>query len=197
MPRPWRRLIRRPEWLLTCLLTPTFWEAAVAAVLLQEVPPNSVVHVANSLAVRDVDTFAAANGKTVTVLCNRGLNGIDGTLATFLGESWVATKQAGCQAFALVGDLAFLHDIGALQMARPMTIAATVVVVNNGGGAIFDTLPIRTHAGLFARYFKTPQVADIGALCAATGAMWQRVDEVASLRAALRTNRGLPRPAGD
>ena len=108
--------------------------------------------------IRDVDSFTPA--KDVAVFANRGANGIDGTLACALGT---ATGWQHGPTVLLVGDLAFLHDVGALQLAQQLPIRLTAVVINNGGGGIFDFLAIAQHAH-FERFFRTPQVADLMAL---------------------------------
>lgn len=140
-------------------------EAAVIAQLLDLLPDNALLFVGNSMAVRDLDTFSGTSGKTLTVMGNRGASGIDGNLATFLGAAASGRFSA---ALALVGDLTFLHDLGGLAAWKG---DATIAVLANGGGAIFEHLAV---AGIlpraeFAQGWLTPQSADIAAASAAFG----------------------------
>lgn len=170
-----------------------FWGGAVVRELMEALPAGAGLHVASSMAVRDLDSFAPPRTSDVRVWCNRGTNGIDGTLACFLGA---ATAWQEDPAVALMGDLAFLHDVGALLLGNALRgQSATVVVVNNQGGSIFDFLPIAQHPSAFAPHFRTPQVATIGALCAAAEVRSARVISREGLRAALQES--LARPGLD
>jgi 2-succinyl-5-enolpyruvyl-6-hydroxy-3-cyclohexene-1-carboxylate synthase len=122
------------------------------------------------------------------VQANRGLSGIDGTVSTAIGLA-----LGGGRVRALVGDLTFLHDAGALllgpQERRP---DLQVVVLNDGGGGIFSLLEHGQRAGtsagraaVFERVFGTPQQADLAALCQGYGVEHRRVNDLADLRKAL------------
>lgn len=102
--------------------------------------------VASSLPIRDVDSLLTRSGKVVG---NRGASGIDGFVSTALG---VATS--GSETVALSGDLSLLHDSnGFLASEKPNLV---LVVVDNGGGGLFDLLPQAVHAPGFERLFVTP-----------------------------------------
>jgi 2-succinyl-5-enolpyruvyl-6-hydroxy-3-cyclohexene-1-carboxylate synthase len=132
---------------------------------------------ASSQAIRDLDTAGPPAGN-LRVLANRGAAGIDGTLSTAVGAALADQAAGGGRAFALVGDLAFVHDLNGLVIGpgepRP---DLTVVVADDDGGAIFATLeygaPERTgsaaDAAVFERVFGTPTGVDIPALCAGVG----------------------------
>ena len=175
----WQRAEHAARHALDQQCTDDFWEGAIAHTLVHCLPNNAVLHLASSMPVRDADAFASPT--TIKYFASRGANGIDGTLATALGMAQANTAPA----YVLVGDLAFLHDVGALQLARQLQVTLVVVVVNNGGGGIFDFLPIAQHREHFTRYFRTPQQADIGALARAAGANVQRVTSLTTLRSAL------------
>jgi 2-succinyl-5-enolpyruvyl-6-hydroxy-3-cyclohexene-1-carboxylate synthase len=100
------------------------------------VPAGSVVYLGNSLPIREWDLAAIRTDRRWTVGVNRGANGIDGQLSTFLGMC-----APGREHWALVGDLTALHDLGAPWiLSRLSTGPVRIVVVNNGGGQIFRRL---------------------------------------------------------
>ncbi len=143
--------------------------------------PHDRLLFASSRLVRVADEVLG--GKKVPVHANRGLAGIDGTIATGTGIALAsqATAAVGVTR-VLTGDLAFLHDVGALLL--PVGEEAPrlqVVVGNDGGGTIFDGLEVASVAAPSAmeRVLYTPQDVDVAALAAAYG--WDYV------RAATRT----------
>ncbi|MEZ4385537.1 MAG: 2-succinyl-5-enolpyruvyl-6-hydroxy-3-cyclohexene-1-carboxylic-acid synthase [Nannocystaceae bacterium] len=138
--------------------------------------PGAVVHVANSTAIRDLDTFGRLRPGQ-RALCNRGLNGIDGTVATAAGEA----AAIGEPLLAIVGDLALAHDLGALVHAPATSLV--ILAVDNGGGQIFRQLPLRDHPD-FDELFVTPTPLDLAAVAAATGWSYVAVDPGDGLRLA-------------
>jgi 2-succinyl-5-enolpyruvyl-6-hydroxy-3-cyclohexene-1-carboxylate synthase len=94
-----------------------------------------------------------------TVLSNRGLNGIDGTLSTALG---VATSS-GQKTLVVIGDVAFVHDLGALAQIVAEQPDLAVLVIDNSGGGIFRRLPIAAHPSAFESCFETPPAIDYSA----------------------------------
>ena len=133
--------------------------------LVEGLPDGSLLHVASSMAVRDLDSFGPPTNKRIVVSCNRGANGIDGTLSTALGQALAWTQGPVA---VLLGDLAFLHDAGALRTLKSVTVSMPIVVVDNGGGGIFEYLPMEASEA-FGPLFLTPQDADIPALARAAG----------------------------
>jgi len=128
------------------------FEGKVFAETLRHLPPDSNLHVGNSMPVRDLDTFLGASPRTLGVHCNRGANGIDGVVSAALGG---AAAHSGLTVL-IVGDLSFLHDIGALQIAARHHIHIVIVVINNDGGGIFSFLPQSALGEVFDRFFSTP-----------------------------------------
>ena len=137
--------------------------------------PHDRLVVAASRLVRVLDGLAPA--RRIEVRSNRGLAGIDGTIATALGIA--ATSQAGEDPAraagvtrVLIGDLALLHDAGSMLLAegeaRPRI---QILVGNDGGGTIFDGLEVAASADpdAFARVMRTPQRVSIESLAAAYG----------------------------
>lgn len=134
-------------------------EAGIVTAALAALPPGGLLFVANSMSVRDVDAFSGTAAKPLSVLCNRGLSGIDGTLATFFGALASGRFPAG---LVLTGDLAFLHDLGGLAAGQDLPVPAGIVLLDNGGGGIFDYLP-QTRLPEFTAGWITPQRADFAA----------------------------------
>jgi 2-succinyl-5-enolpyruvyl-6-hydroxy-3-cyclohexene-1-carboxylate synthase len=138
---------------------------------------RSPVVVGSSMPVRDA--FLAGPRDGVRVLANRGAAGIDGTVSTAVGVA-LSTGPA----YALLGDLTFLHDANGLVLgpAEPRP-DLTLVVVNNDGGEIFGLLEQGgpQHGGAFERVFGTPHGVDLASLCAATGTGFTRVGAIAEL----------------
>jgi 2-succinyl-5-enolpyruvyl-6-hydroxy-3-cyclohexene-1-carboxylate synthase len=120
------------------------------------------------------------------VVASRGLGGIDGCVSTAIG---LALAQPGRPAYALIGDLTFLHDSNGLLIGphepRP---DLTIVVTNDDGGGIFTLLepgePAR--APDFERIFGTPTGASIADICRAHGVKHELVSTASELGAALR-----------
>jgi 2-succinyl-5-enolpyruvyl-6-hydroxy-3-cyclohexene-1-carboxylate synthase len=95
----------------------------------------------------------------VRFLANRGANGIDGVVSSALG----AALATGRPTWLLTGELALVHDIGGLLAARRAGIHLNVICLDNGGGGIFDFLPVAAHAepGLYEQHIATPAGVDI------------------------------------
>jgi len=113
-------------------------EDRIVRLLAEQAPPHAVLHVASSMPIRELDTFLRPGPRPLRLLSSRGVNGIDGQISTALGVA--AARPAAT--WALLGDLSTLHDVGGLAAAARLDLEATIVVVNNGGGAIFEYLPL-------------------------------------------------------
>ena len=157
-------------------------EAAVARATVAGVPDGGQLVVASSMPVRDVEWFGAPR-HGLTVLSNRGANGIDGVLATAIGAGLAEATPT----VALLGDLAFIYDAGALLWARDRELALTVLVVDNDGGGIFSFLPQATEldGARFERYWGTPHRIDPVAVAAAYGVEAELVESRRQLEAVL------------
>ncbi len=127
-------------------------------------PDGAALHVGNSMPVRDVDTFLGNSGRQLEISCNRGANGIDGVLSTAFGAA--AVREA--PTVLVLGDLSFLHDLGALQIAARYPIHALVTVINDDGGGIFSFLPQAGLGEKYQAYFSTPHgltLETVASLC--------------------------------
>jgi 2-succinyl-5-enolpyruvyl-6-hydroxy-3-cyclohexene-1-carboxylate synthase len=140
----------------------TFSELAIARLLGERLPAESTLFVASSMPVREIETVWPARADPPRVLANRGANGIDGTLSSAFGA-----RAAGGPVCALVGDVAFAHDVGGLLSASRLGLAVTFVLIDNGGGAIFDHLPISSETDVYETHIATPTGIDFEALARA------------------------------
>ena len=161
-------------------------EPLLARELLTALPENALLWAGNSLSVRDIDLVMAPRAD-VRVLASRGASGIDGTASTAAGAALAhAAAHPGSQAFALIGDLAFLHDAAGLAIgpAEPRPDVC-LVVVNNDGGGIFETLEQAAFDGVFERLFGTPHGASVERLAAAFGVPYTLVEQPGELAKAV------------
>jgi 2-succinyl-5-enolpyruvyl-6-hydroxy-3-cyclohexene-1-carboxylate synthase len=144
--------------------------------------PHDRLVLAASRLIRVAD--AIVPGKAISVHANRGLAGIDGTISTATGIAIAAARDGSTGTTrVLVGDLAALHDAGALLVPLPEGIRLHVIVGNDGGGTIFDALEVAQTADPddFARVMRTPHRADFAALAAAGGWVYRRATTRAEL----------------
>ena len=147
-------------------------EPLVARLVSRYIPGGHGLVLASSMPIRDMDTFAAADGPPVPVAANRGASGIDGTVATAAGFA----RGSGKPATLPIGDLALLHDLNSLAMLRDLPVV--VVVVNNDGGGIFSFLPVAQHGGFFEPYFGTPHGLGFESAAAMFGLRYEKPSSV-------------------
>ena len=107
---------------------------------------------ASSLTVRYADWFTKASDSNFIAVSNRGVNGIDGTLASACGFSSAHQKPMT----AILGDLAFLHDLNSLPLARNLRNPFVCIVLNNNGGGIFSLLKPLKKIEDYERFYGTP-----------------------------------------
>jgi 2-succinyl-5-enolpyruvyl-6-hydroxy-3-cyclohexene-1-carboxylate synthase len=157
-------------------------EPRAYAALAEVLGDGELVWVASSMPIRDVETFFPQTDSELRFLANRGANGIDGTVSSALG----ASIAAGRRAFLLTGELALLHDVGGLLAFRRRRAELTILCVNNGGGGIFDFLPVAEHAE-GARYLEhvvTPSGVNLEALADLAGLPHTLAESVDDIREA-------------
>jgi 2-succinyl-5-enolpyruvyl-6-hydroxy-3-cyclohexene-1-carboxylate synthase len=106
----------------------------------------------NSLPIRHADSYLGAGPDGLAVMTFRGANGIDGVTSMSLG----AAVGTGRPTILVTGDLAFMHDLGGLHLARHLATPMVVLVLNNDGGGIFSYLPIAQATPHFESLFGTP-----------------------------------------
>lgn len=149
-----------------------WWEGSISRTIAQTLAPGTPVHIGNSNAVRDLGSFAQAQANGLRVLGSRGVNGIDGNVATALGEM----QAAKARGVLVCGDLTLRHDLGTLLNATgELPTDLTVVVIQNGGGGIFRQLPISSHPVAFEKFFLTPRQSVLSGFCQAAHITYRHV----------------------
>jgi 2-succinyl-5-enolpyruvyl-6-hydroxy-3-cyclohexene-1-carboxylate synthase len=133
------------------------FEGSIARLLPDLIPEGSILCVANSMPVRDLEFFWTGNTRSIHVVTNRGANGIDGTLASAIGVSLSLPDHS---VYLLTGDLALLHDMGSFQLLKEWPLKLTIIVLNNRGGRIFENLPVAGFNPPFERFFVLPHAFD-------------------------------------
>jgi 2-succinyl-5-enolpyruvyl-6-hydroxy-3-cyclohexene-1-carboxylate synthase len=159
----------------------TISEPGVFAELAGLLPAGATLFVGNSMPVRDCDTFFPASERPVTIIGNRGANGIDGLVSTALGA-----VAAGARPLVMaLGDLSLYHDANGLLAAKLHGLSATIVLVNNDGGGIFSFLPQASERDQFERLFGTPHGLDFRPLAELYGARYTLAASWEAFRAAV------------
>ncbi|WP_087972737.1 2-succinyl-5-enolpyruvyl-6-hydroxy-3-cyclohexene-1-carboxylic-acid synthase [Oceanobacillus rekensis] len=126
-------------------------EGEVVRGLCDVIPEDSTLYVGNSMAIRDVDSFLLTTHKHMSILANRGANGIDGMVSSGVGAA-----TAGKPVTLLLGDLSFFHDMNGLLAAKHYKLNITILLVNNNGGGIFSFLSQSSDKRHFEALFGTP-----------------------------------------
>lgn len=117
---------------LTLLPTPEFNWSNLYAIhgLMSRIPADSILNLANSSTIRLAQYFPL--DPSITVYCNRGVNGIDGCMSTFIGQSAAHNGLS----YLIIGDLTFFYDMNALWN-RYVGPNVRIMLINNGGAALF------------------------------------------------------------
>ena len=142
--------------------SPDDFEPKLIAALEEELPDEALLWVSSSMPIRDVESYFPQSEKRLRVLANRGANGIDGVVSSALG----AAIASGLPTWVLIGEIALQHDVGGLLAARRAGVQLEVVCIDNGGGAIFDFLPVAEHADpvAYEQHIATPTTTDLESL---------------------------------
>lgn len=143
---------------------PQLFEGKAAWILSQHLPAATPLFVASSSPTRDVEFFWRPGNRAIRPSFNRGANGIDGTLSTALGMA-----HRNQSSVLLSGDLALLHDTNGFLIGRRLVGHLTIVLINNQGGGIFESLPIAAFDPPFEEFFATPQSINFAQLCQTYG----------------------------
>jgi len=204
---------RAAEAILGALGDEELSEPRIASELGVLLPEEATLFVASSMPVRDIETFWPVRPDPPRVLCNRGANGIDGTVSAAFGvaaQAATGSSPTGPVSGAtgpsptgpvvlLIGDVALAHDLGGLLAAGRLGLKLTIVLIDNGGGGIFDFLPVSgaTDAlapealappgteDIYTRHIATPTGLDFAKAAELYGLAHECADSIPAFRAAL------------
>lgn len=153
-------------------------EAAVVNAIVALLPDGGALFSGNSMAIRDLDAYSGSSTRSLRIIGNRGASGIDGNVSTAAGLAAGSKSPV----VALLGDLAFYHDMNGLLAARGLDVV--FVVLNNGGGGIFEYLP-QSQLEDFERAWLTPLGLDFSHAARMYGLTYRKVAEIADFSQAL------------
>ncbi|MCA0133200.1 2-succinyl-5-enolpyruvyl-6-hydroxy-3-cyclohexene-1-carboxylate synthase [Winogradskyella alexanderae] len=148
--------------------------------LLSTLPKQSQLQVGNSSAIRYTQLFQLR--KDISVFCNRGTSGIDGSTSTAIGASIVSKNRTTF----ITGDLSFFYDSNALWNGY-IPSSFRIVIINNEGGGIFRILPGHKDSENFDTYFETKHNLKAQHLCEMYGFEYSTANDNASLDNVLDT----------
>ncbi|MCP3868585.1 MAG: 2-succinyl-5-enolpyruvyl-6-hydroxy-3-cyclohexene-1-carboxylic-acid synthase [Gammaproteobacteria bacterium] len=163
-------------------------EGKIISELLDELPDGSQLFCGNSMPIRHLDSWSGSGSKSIRLLANRGISGIDGAVSTLLG---LAVKSKG-KTVGLLGDLTFYHDMNGLLAARDLD--AVIIVLNNNGGGIFGYLP-QADLDSFEPHWVTPTGLDFSQVATLYNLSHTRVKNPSEFKPALRA--ALAKPGVD
>lgn len=146
---------------------------------LELLPENASILVANSSSVRHVQAFPLP--KNTRVYCNRGTNGIEGTLSTAFGMALVSDRPL----YVILGDLAFFYDLNILTV-KPFPKNLKVLLLNNGGGGIFDLLYEKQPKEAYQSFVAAEHTTQAVAWANAAGLEVVQANDKASIQAGLK-----------
>jgi 2-succinyl-5-enolpyruvyl-6-hydroxy-3-cyclohexene-1-carboxylate synthase len=184
------------------LATGELSEPGVAAELGTLLSQEMTLFVASSMPVRDIETFWPVRADPPRVLCNRGANGIDGTVSSAFG----AAAAGEGPVLLLIGDVALAHDIGGLLAAGRLGLDLTIVLLDNDGGGIFDFLPVAeapmarapephrpaSQQDVYSHHISTPTGLDFSRAAALYGLGHELVSDLPGFRAAVERSLSSP-----
>lgn len=185
-----------PEWLASwragdAVVSPALeaapdpFEPKAYAALAAGLPDGALVWASSSMPVRELESYFPSVATDIRFLSNRGANGIDGVVASAAG----AALATGSPTWVLIGEVALLHDVGGVLAATRAGVPLTIVCVNNGGGGIFDFLPLPASADpeLYEEHVATPTGIDLAKLAALAGIEHRLATDAEQVRVAAAT----------
>lgn len=174
----WKSLNQLVKQHLSAAPADTITEGEAVRSLLEVIPCESMLYVGNSMAVRDLDTFFMTTDRKISILANRGANGIDGVVSSALG----AASTSNNPVTLLIGDLSFYHDLNGLLAAKHYQLNMTILLINNNGGGIFSFLPQASDEKYFEALFGTPLNIDFMPIIHAYGGKYYHAGNEEALK---------------
>jgi len=159
--------------------------------LIEQIKDGGLLFSANSMTIRDIDTFIhkknSPNNSALKIFANRGCSGIDGNVSSFFGLLASSDKTRTC--LAVLGDLTSIHDSNGFLWAKELQAqgySATIIILNNHGGAIFNYLP-QKQLSCFEKAWVTDVDLDFAQLAKLYQLHYQRVESASNFANSLTT----------
>lgn len=177
----WQERNNRAKDVLTLLEKLPYSEFVAFEHVMQWLPDDSEVHLANSLPVRYAN-FISSGRKAIRFFANRGTSGIDGTNSTAVGHALSTERKT----VLLTGDLSFLYDTNAFFHEYDLS-NLFIIVFNNFGGGIFDMIPgpARLAKSEKEAHFTTPHHRDLKLMAASCGLSYLKANDLVTLELSL------------
>lgn len=156
-----------------------FGEYGALATVLDRTPSSSLIHVANSMAVRYLNFLGR---RTQEICCNRGTSGIDGSSSTAVGAAFVREGLVTL----ITGDMAFFYDRNAFWHNYPLA-NLRIILLNNHAGGIFRLIEGPSKQPELAEFFETQQALTAEHLSTEYGFGYELVKNTQDLDQALAT----------
>ncbi|MEM7672806.1 MAG: 2-succinyl-5-enolpyruvyl-6-hydroxy-3-cyclohexene-1-carboxylic-acid synthase [Verrucomicrobiota bacterium] len=141
------------------------------------------IWISSSMPVRDWEAFAGSRSRDFRVFVNRGANGIDGIVASAAGM----TRGGARSGLLIIGDVALSHDIGSLALLNQRSTPLDILVILNGGGRIFEHLPISEAEVDFEKFYLTPPTIDLQKVSEAHGIVFKEIKDFHELENLIKT----------
>jgi 2-succinyl-5-enolpyruvyl-6-hydroxy-3-cyclohexene-1-carboxylate synthase len=163
------------------LMSTDYSDLSVFDLLMDAVPDNSILHLANSSVIRYAQLFDALG--TLTYRCNRGTSGIDGSMSTAIGT---AIAQPDKLHVVITGDISFFYDSNAFWNNHvPSNLR--VFLINNNGGGIFSIIPGPKSTPQGDEYFITENKGNASGICSAFDVNYYRSENMSEIEDQLQT----------
>jgi 2-succinyl-5-enolpyruvyl-6-hydroxy-3-cyclohexene-1-carboxylate synthase len=177
----WLKANRHAEMSLESLSGMKYSEFVTFKRILESLPPEGILHLSNSMPVRYAN-FLGIRHPHLTIYCNRGTSGIDGTNSTAVGHAMSSEKQV----ILLTGDLSFLYDRNAFFHEYDIS-NLRIVVFNNFGGGIFDLIPgpSKLDENEKEKHFTTPHHKEMKHSALDAGMLYYKANDEITLELAL------------
>lgn len=164
-------------------------ELQIVRAAIESCPRGARVVLGNSLPLREAELVVPAGDRGICAFAIRGANGIDGLLSTGVGAALSGSRPT----LILLGDISFLHDIGALWTARTVRNPLAIVILDNHGGRIFEQLPVYDYMDHeMLNFWTTPHELDVKAAGQLYGIATELPSNLAEFQSSVR--QALKRP---
>lgn len=171
--RAWLNMTRAFQERFGMLDWSNFNEFCVVNYALSQLPKNSILHISNSMPPRYVSFLLNSDNNNLTIHCNRGTSGIDGSTSTAVGNAMLTDNDV----YLITGDIAFFYDINAFYNEQ-LPPNLKIVLLNNGAGGIFEMIAGPQKMGEALPYQTTPHSRNAVLLAQHFGLEYRMADTV-------------------